>query len=120
MPVHPEQFNGETTRTSGNTREEQLRAVTAVLRRIPDPAAQRDVLDALFAEGRKQLHHGDKPSKAWTAARQEWLKRVRAWMAESGRKPYSTQIPSSVQEEYVRITGDVFVPPGPERGRTAA
>lgn len=100
------------------TREEKLRAVTAVLRGIPDPGAQREVLDALFAEGRKQLHHGDKPSKVWAAARQEWLDRVRAWMQESGRKPFSTQIPSSVQEEYVKATGDVFVPPaGDPRAR---
>jgi hypothetical protein len=42
--------------TKPNTRVEQLGAVTAVLRAIPDPAEQRAVLDALFAEGRKRQY----------------------------------------------------------------
>lgn len=39
-----------------NTRAEQLGAVTAVLRAIPDPKEQRAILDALFAEGRKRQY----------------------------------------------------------------
>jgi hypothetical protein len=42
--------------TGPNTRDEQLAAVTAVLRAIPDPAEQRALLDMLFAEGRKRSY----------------------------------------------------------------
>lgn len=37
---------------TNNTHEQQLKAVTAVMRRIPDRTEQRRVLEALFAEPR--------------------------------------------------------------------
>ena len=53
-------FDGATLITKRGSREESIRAVTAVLRRIPDPADQRDILDALFAEGRRRPPRGFK------------------------------------------------------------
>lgn len=53
-------FGGETLITKPGSREESIRAVTAVLRRIPDPADQRAVLEALFAEGRRRPPRGFK------------------------------------------------------------
>ena len=50
---------------TNNTREQQLRTVTAVLRAIPDRADQRAVLDALFAEPRVIAPRGFKgPARA--------------------------------------------------------
>jgi hypothetical protein len=51
-------FGGEMLITAKGSREEKLRAVTAVLRAIPDAADQRAVLEALFAEGRRRPPRG--------------------------------------------------------------
>lgn len=59
-----------------NTRAEQLAAVNFVLSAIPDRAAQREVLDALFAAGRKQQHRGLKGREPRN---------------ESGLKPHGTE-----------------------------
>lgn len=104
-------FTGETLVAAKGSREEALRTVCAVLNRFPERGDYFPLLQALFAEGRKQLHHGDKPSPEWAVARREWLERCRTWMEEQGYTPYSTQIPASMQRAYVKATGDVFVPP---------
>lgn len=53
-----EPFSGETLITAKGSREEALRAVTTVLRNIPDRAEQRAVLDALFAEAKRNPPRG--------------------------------------------------------------
>jgi hypothetical protein len=51
-------FGGETLITKPGSREESIRAVTAVLRRIPDVADQRAIIEALFAEGKRRPPRG--------------------------------------------------------------
>lgn len=61
---------------TNNTRDQQLKAVTAVLRAIPDRAEQRSILDALFAEPRTVAPRGF---------------RGRAPRDETGLKPHGTE-----------------------------
>lgn len=96
-------------RTDGNTRAEQLATVSVVMRAIPDVKARREVLDALFAQGRQVIPpHGSGHSKQWQEARKAWLARCRRWVVKQGRHPYSTQISADDQRAYVAATGDVF------------
>ncbi|HEU5429498.1 MAG TPA: hypothetical protein VFU74_21645 [Actinocrinis sp.] len=113
-----QRFTGETLRTGGNTREQQLRAVTAVLRAVPGRQAQREVLDALFATGRRTLPpHGMSPSREYKEARKAWLARCRAWVIAQGRHPRSAQISTDDQRDYADATGDRWVPPRGEPER---
>lgn len=94
------------------SREEKLRAVTTVLRGIPDRAAQREVLDALFATGRPQLHHMSSKPTAHVEARTAYLEEVRAWvLAEHGRVLAHGQIPEGDERAFVAATGRRFEPP---------
>lgn len=102
-------FTGETLRTSGNTRAEQLRAVAVVMQAIPDRADRREVLNALFAAGRRALPpHGASPSLEYKAARKAWLARCRRWVVAQDRHPSSTQISIEDQRAYEKATGDVW------------
>lgn len=110
-----EQFGGETLRTDGNTRAEQVRAVTAIMRRVPEGRYRDEILAALFAPMHKIRYHGSKPSVEWGRARSEWLKRCRDWIeTECGRVLTTSQIPKSDQRAYEQATGDVWTPPMPE------
>ncbi|HEU5429499.1 MAG TPA: hypothetical protein VFU74_21650 [Actinocrinis sp.] len=62
--------------SAGDSREQQLRAVTAVMRAVPDAAERRRVLDALFAPPRVRAPRGFKGRPA---------------RDESGLKPHGTE-----------------------------
>lgn len=107
-----EQFGGETLRSSGNTRDEQLRAVTAVMHGVPEGRYRDEILAALFAPLRKTRYHGAKPSQEWGRARTEWLARCRDWIeSTTGRVLTTSQIPKADQCAYEQATGDVWVSP---------
>jgi len=110
-------FTGVTLATDDYEPDEVERALTTISRYARDDADAGLLAEAVFGKGRKQLHHGDKPSQEWAAARREWLERCRTWMEGQGYTPYSTQIPASMQRAYVRATGDVFVPPAGTEAR---
>lgn len=110
-----EQPDGTAPGFDENSRAEQLRAVTTVIRRVPEGRYRDEILAALFAPPRKTRYHGSKPSAEWGRARTEWLGRCRGWIeSTTGRVLTTSQIPKADQRAYEAATGDVWAPPGPK------
>lgn len=93
--------------TDGTTREQKRRAVAAVVARFPDRTDHMPILEALMAP-MNRVYVSWEPSPAVQARRKAWLERVREWMRAQGKVPFSTQISSAVQREYVAATGDAW------------